>query len=42
MVKSSVDVIVHMQRHGERREVAAIGLFEHMSDGSVRLASVDK
>jgi pilus assembly protein CpaF len=41
MVRSSIDVIVHMQRHGEQREVAAIGLFERMPDGSVRLASVD-
>lgn len=41
MVRSSIDVIVHMQRHGEKREVAAIGLFERMPDGSVRLASVD-
>ncbi|MBM3639142.1 MAG: CpaF family protein [Actinobacteria bacterium] len=41
MVRSSIDVIVHMQRHGERRVVASIGVFERMSDGSVRLASVD-
>ena len=41
MVRGSIDVIVHMQRRGERREVAAIGLFEHMADGTVRLASVD-
>ena len=41
MVHDSVDVIVHMQRHDERRAVAAIGTFETMADGARRLVRVD-
>ncbi len=41
MVRSSVDVIVHMQRHGEQRSVTAIGAFEAMSDGNLRLIRID-